>query len=1212
MKLRETFRFEAGYQARRVSTWAFVVLLLALVYRTATEGYVDIARDGGFYFNSPFIIATITLLGSMAGLLVAAATAGDAAARDVATRMHPLVYTTPVGKATYLGGRFLAAFALHAVILLAVPAALLLALRLPGLEPELIGPFRPAAYLGAYCFIALPNAFVTTALLFSVAALSRRAMASYLGGVVLFFGSMLTWEFVARELGWWGLAKLLDPLGLTAMSELSGAWTPIEKNARLIPLEGSLLANRLLWMGIAIGVLALTYVRFRFAHPVAGGWWNRMGRRADAGQGTADASMDAAAARGAPITVPRVRRAFGAGTRAWQALAVAGESFRVIVTSWGGAALAFLTLVLALLGPQMLQHMGVPLVPTTQSMVMFLGHPSDILWMIIPLMIVFYAGELVWRERESGLAEIADAAPLPEWVSLAGKFAGLALVLAALQGLMMMAAMLTQLRLGYHDFQPGLYLRVLFGMQLADYLLFALLAMAVHVVIDHKYAGHLVALLAYAFMAFAPTLGIGHNLLVYGSDPGWEYSDMRGFGPFLAPWTWFKAYWAAWALLLAVAARLLWVRGRERGLAARLHLARRRFTRPLAGATVVAAALVLGLGGFVFYNTNVLNEHRTGTEETARKVAYERRFGRYAGVPQPRVTGTRLHVEIHPRRRQVEIRGSYRLVNHAGVPIDTIHLAVARDVETGEVGFDRPAVLVRADEALGHRIYALRTPLQPGDSLRLAFGIRYAARGFRNAGIDASVSADATYFTSGSWLPAIGYQPEREISGAGDRREAGLPPRLALRALDDASARHDLAGVEPIAFEAVVGTDAGQTAAAPGRLLRTWMEGGRRYFHYAADAPIRNEYAFYSSAYAVRTAWWTPPAGAGRPVQIQVFHHPRHAWNVDRMIRGVRAALDYHAARFGPYPQGQIRLVERAGDGNSLHASPVNMWYQEGFARFDPDEDPREMDFVFAVVAHEVAHQWWGNQLTPAYVEGGGLLSESLAWYTAMGVVERTHGPEHLRRLQGMLRELYRMPRARAAPPLLRARESFQYYRQGPFTLWTVREYVGEAAVDTALRRLLRAHGSPTPPLPTSLDLYRELQAVTPDSLRPLLADLFEANTFWELEAKQATAQPVGGGAWRVTLEVEARKVVVDTAGVETERPMDDLVEIGVYAAAGEDGKPGAPLYRRMHRVRSGVQRITVTVPREPARAGIDPRALLLAGEADDNVVAVGRGGSLK
>ncbi|HEX7183644.1 MAG TPA: hypothetical protein VF756_17545, partial [Thermoanaerobaculia bacterium] len=71
--------------------------------------------------------------------------------------------------------------------------------------------------------------------------------------------------------------------------------------------------------------------------------------------------------------------------------------------------------------------------------------------------------------------------------------------------------------------------------------------------------------------------------------------------------------------------------------------------------------------------------------------------------------------------------------------------------------------------------------------------------------------------------------------------------------------------------------------------------------------------------------------------------------------------------------------------------------------------------------------------------------------------------------------------------------------------------------------------------------------------------------------------------------------------GVETKVPMDDLIEIGVFATA-EDGALGEPLYLRMHRVRSGEQSITVTVPGKPARAGIDPRNLLIDVEATDNL----------
>jgi aminopeptidase N len=379
-------------------------------------------------------------------------------------------------------------------------------------------------------------------------------------------------------------------------------------------------------------------------------------------------------------------------------------------------------------------------------------------------------------------------------------------------------------------------------------------------------------------------------------------------------------------------------------------------------------------------------------------------------------------------------------------------------------------------------------------------------------------------------------------------------------------------------------------------LRRAWVQEGRRYFDYATDAPIGNNYSFFSAAYAVREARWND-------VEIQIFHHPGHDLNVDRMLRGVQASLDVLTRQLGPYSHRQIRFVEIPGARYTLQARPINITYMEGFALLDPDDDERDIDVVFAIVAHEVAHKWWGGQLVPARAEGAALLTETLAWYSALEVVEAAHGPEHLGRFVGAMKEEYLSPRWRADVPLLRASDHFLAYRKGPFAMYALREYVGAERVNAALRRLLERYGSRTAPLATSLDLYRELQAVTPDELLPLLADLFERNTYWELSAAQAGAERLETGEWRVTLDVKARKVVVDEANVETELPMDDLVEVGVFAAGG-DGRP----HLELRRVRSGEQRITVTVPWEPAAAGIDPRNLLIDVNAGDNVAEVSGG----
>jgi hypothetical protein len=223
-----------------------------------------------------------------------------------------------------------------------------------------------------------------------------------------------------------------------------------------------------------------------------------------------------------------------------------------------------------------------------------------------------------------------------------------------------------------------------------------------------------------------------------------------------------------------------------------------------------------------------------------------------------------------------------------------------------------------------------------------------------------------------------------------------------------------------------------------------------------------------------------------------------------------------------------------------------------------------------------------------------------------MGVVEAAHGPEELERLVAFMREAWRPPRPPADPPLLRASGWFLGYRKGPLAMYALREYVGADRVNAALRRLLAAHPAGTPPLPTTRDLYRELAAVTPDSLRPLLHDLFAANTLWELATERVAAAAAPGGMTRLTLDVRARKIVVDTSGVEREVPMHDLIEIGAFAP-GPDGARGAPVYRRLHRIRSGAQRVTITVPATARWAGADPRSLLFDLTPGNNVAGLPR-----
>jgi ABC-type transport system involved in multi-copper enzyme maturation permease subunit len=1194
MKLREIIRYEVWHQARRPTTWIFLGALTAFAFHLTS---LEIARTAGgdTPVNTPYVLASIMSTVAVLALLPIVVIAGEAAGRDVMSRMTPLLYTAPVPKAAYLGGRFAAALLLAAVVSLAVPAGTLLAVVLSSAAPEVLGPLRPACYASAWLGMGLPNAVVATCLAFALATFARRPMAGWVAAALLVTGSLLCVMLLSVWPGQWWLASLLDPLGLTPLREISQAWTPNAKRTEVPWLAASYLRNRALWLGAGAAVLAFTHHRFRLEHHVPPRWWTRGPAR---GEAPADPAPRAARPPGTPAPrAARRPRGFGPGTHVRQLAALARESWRVVVLGGGGAAMLLAAVLVVVVAPGEVSANGLPIAPATALLADSIANPFAPFTGMALLLILFYAGELVWRDREAGLGEIAGAAPVPEWAHILGRAGGLALAMATFQAVLMVAAMAAQLRVGYRPIEPWLHARLFLGMHLADYLLLVALAIVVHVVVAHKYLGHLAMLLAYGFVFFAGQLGVEHRLLVFAADPGWSYSDMRGFGGSVLPWLILQLYWGAWTALLLVGASLLWVRGREDGVAARLRMARRRTTRRAAGAASCAAALVLALGGFTFYNTNVLHEYLTGDAAAARSAQYERRYGRFTRAPQPRLEGVRLHAELHPERGRAEIRGTYRLVNRGSVAIESIHVTTNPDVVTRAMTLDRPATPAVSDERLGYRVFALRTPLQPGDSLRLGWVVRVGKRGFANDGVAQLVTANGTYIRNFE-LPWIGYQEWREVRGAGGRREHGLPGKPAWASLDDDAASHDMRlDAERMMVEATIGTSAEQHAVGPGTLRRKWTENGRRYFQYATERPIRSDFALFSARYAVRTARWP---GAGHPVQMEVVHHPGHATNVDRMLAGMRASLGYLSAKLGPYPHRQLRLVEYPGTGG-LHAAPINVSFQEGVALFDPGRDPRGFDFAFAIVAHELAHQWWGNQLTPARVEGAHVMSESLAWYSAMGVVEHARGREELGRMVAYMREAWLPPRAPSDPPLLRATEWFHGYRKGPLALYALREYVGAGQVDVALRRLLAAHADARPPLPTTRDLYRELQEVTPDTLRPLLHDLFAANTLWELAAEQVSAVPAPGGMVRLALAVSARKIVVDTAGAVREVPMNDLVEIGAFADGSGD-EPGAPVYRRWHRIRSGAQRLTITVPAAATWAGVDPRSLLFDLVPGDNV----------
>lgn len=1192
MKFWKIFRFEFASHLRSFSTWLYLAVLLLF---TVVMNVLTTPGDG-VNANATFYIVGVAVIGGVIWLVMGATIAGEAAARDVQTRMHPLTYSTPVTKLSYLGGRFLAALAVNTLLIISVPLGVLLAFHLP-MDQGQLGPFMPWAYLSVLLSILLPNAFIATSLQFTFAALSRHVMTSYFASLVLAIFPQVIAISVANLFGKWELVELLDPIGIAGIigSELK-TWTVADKNTRLIPLEGVFLWNRILWLGIAVCALLLTYFRFSFTHHVTKRWLGLFKRKTKVQTITSEETLVIVGSTA--IAVPKVQRSFGFATWFRQTLAIAWASFRKIARNPVGLTLVgAIALTSAMFGSRIITQFSIPMLPTTQKVLAYLTAPvADINtpWVVIPLLIMYFGGALVWNDRDARLSDIADAAPVPEWALFTGKFLGLCFVIFVWMALLMAGGILMQIGLDYDNFQTGLYMQTLFGLQLVNYSLFALLVLVVYVVVNQKYIGSLVVLLVFIFIAFPSTFRVDHNMLIFGADPGWWYTDMRGFGNTIWPWLCFKIYWIAWALLLAVVARLVWPRGREQGLRNRIKAAKRGFTRSTMWVTISASVLIMITGGFIFYNTNVLNEYLTGSEIYERHAEYELRYGKYRNTPQPQLIATKLNVEIYPDQQQVDIRAAYTLVNKDSLAIDSIHLGSVSNIELREVKFSRQAEGVVIDKELCHHIYALQQPLRPGDSIQVNFVVNFKQRGFRQSGTNELVVNNGTYFTNYDLFPAIGYQRYRELNNAVIRKKYKLAARPALPSLDDREARKKSMGTDQNSLEVIVGTVKNEVAVAPGILHRSWTESNRRYFHYKTEAPIGPEFAILSSNYSVHQDFWND-------VAIRIYYHPGHAMHLDRMLRSVKESLDYFTRQFGPYPYDHLTIVERAGSGSGASADASMINYGEQYSLLHPDDSPSGFDLPYYILAHEVAHQWWGiARLTPAHVEGGGVLIEGLAVYSGMQVLEKNYGEHHLQQYVSYLHSAYEMPRSLATPPLLRADETFLYYRKGGLAMHALSKYIGNESVNDALRSLLQKRTSGDITMPTTLDLYHEIQKVTPDSLDYMLKDFFETNTYWRLKTKQFAAVQTQAGSWEVTLKIMADKVVVDSTGSESPVSMNDWLEVGIF----EKGKSlDQPLYLQRHRIRSGEQTIKVIVPRKPERGGIDPNNLTIDLRRDDNIL---------
>ena len=100
------------------------------------------------------------------------------------------------------------------------------------------------------------------------------------------------------------------------------------------------------------------------------------------------------------------------------------------------------------------------------------------------------------------------------------------------------------------------------------------------------------------------------------------------------------------------------------------------------------------------------------------------------------------------------------------------------------------------------------------------------------------------------------------------------------------------------------------------------------------------------------------------------------------------------------------------------------------------------------------------------------------------------------------------------------------------------------------------------------------------------------------------TAVRRADGKWDVAVPVNARKVVVDERGAETETALAERIEVGLFTAEpGRDGFDSSHVVVMERRpIRSGAQVVRFVTDRRPTHAGVDPYSYYIDRSSRDNV----------
>ncbi len=1190
----EILKFEIQYRAKRLETYLFFAVLFffsIISFNFIFEGHnLGLVKE-----NAPVVIARIMAITSGIFMIITSMVMGVPILRDFEHGMESLMFVNPIKKRDYLVGRFLGSFIVLVFIFSGLTFGIALGGYMPWRDADNLLPFKLWSYLHPFIYIVIPTLFFSGSIFFVSGTLSRNLIVVYTQGVVFFVVFILS-SHIDNQL----LASLLEPFSFRTIGYITEAWSLAERNSLLVPMKGYLLYNRVFWIAIGVVALVIGYIAFSF----------NVLRKSIIQKRVESQEVGVSINE---IVIPKAKINEDVLTSIIQLKTHALFYFNSIFKEVSFWSILICGVVIIVINSINLGTIfGADSLPKTYLMVEELIESAIFFFLII---LVFYSGELIWKERGIKLNLIYDALPVSDFINLAGKFIGLLLIYTVLLISLVISGVLFQISKGFYDFQLSVYFTSFFTEIFPFLVFYTFASFFIHVISNSKFIGYILVLVFFLSTMAMDVLAFGHRLFRFGGTPIGKYSEMNGYGHFLLPHISFLIYWLAFCIALFGVTAVFSIRGTETGIVNRWKLSRQRWTKPLVSMVIASLVGFVLMGSFIFYNTNILNSYWSRSEKLEHRANYEKTLKKFEKNLQPNLVDVYLEVELYPEDRNFTVEGYYILTNDHKESIKSISIQKwgNKQIELEYVSFEEGTSIDSTYADFDYYVYDLKEPLEKGDSIKMDFKQNFITNGFVANNSDIRIVHNGI-FLDNQQLPKIGYNDKFELDDVADRKKFGLGIQKGRSKRSEAQNSTFIEyGVDDneINLEIIVGTASTQRALAPGNLLKEWKEEDRNYFHFKMAEPMMNLYSINSAKYEViKDQWESQSIETRTPVELEVLYHKGHETNIDRMMSAMKSSLDYYDREFSPYQYDQLRIVEFPRYIEFAQSFPNMIPFSEAIGFILDIDDKEDVDVVFFVTAHEVAHQWWGHQVTVSNTQGSLMIIESLAQYSALMVLKSKFSEEKVTQFLEQERKTYMRERVsdqhHELPMALVEGQDYIYYRKGIVNFYALQDYITEDSVNLALSRFIEDWNVVDGQLkeeryPTTLDLLSYFRDVTPDSLQYVITDLFENITLYDLSTNKGSVKELANGKFSVKIDIVANKYIVDSLGLESSVKINDWIDIGVYSLSpvGENEL----IYIEKHKISEARKEIEIIVDRKPTSSGIDPLNKLMDKKVEDNII---------